>query len=977
MNYICKYCVAVAVLLPPGFISEQVTAKTEKDSLTELRELVNEDHTLPRYAERYYHPLGRNAVVDALLGDPLYLPTFGNDAASALARARESESIYTLFTTAVSLTGFPRTMQVSTPVEPLPPDLARTVGDDAADVINEAWEHFLTARQLTVSALSDLTDDEKEWLRQHPDAWFMGPEKQNHDGEMAFFTTDTTVHLAIFRLAATVDINKLTDAEAHLALATDIIQKNRGLLQNINKAFSADINGIKVVIAGPGNDRHTEDADFLLDTGGDDYYINNAGGTGGTHPTCLCVDLSGNDIYEAASAVQGAGFLGTGLLADLAGDDRYEAEHHAQGAAYFGGGMLIDLAGDDFYHASHFVQGAAAFGISLLYDESGNDIYVADGFAQAASTTQGGALLLDSGGNDNFTCGGARENFWSTRLGIGQGGASGVRDYPWNNKPTFYGGVAILDDEEGNDSFYTPLFGMGGAYVLGAGIHINGGGNDHFTGGPETMGAVVHLAAGLFIKYNGDDVYNAGWGALGVAGDRGAGVFIDTAGNDKYHADGHCVGTARKPKAVGLFADLSGDDHYTFSGNSCGRFLMPADPENYPRAFFIDLGGNDTYPDKYDELMRGNDTEWIFNNRGTGIDRNTAEENSGNSAAFFSVFPVAPRINRPFFTTADPANEENYKWINRTHNRLVNSNWPKAVLPTPGAENAPSRKPVTFTESEYAQNISTYLADCMSHDYGVRRRAYEQLDLARFTGAWKGNHVEVSALLANPSEAPEERLAFAALWSEVDKTPDISRLVSDDIINDRIKSAYARKLLIRAVGKADGRAGAKMLINRLKNDKDSQCRREAAFALGKLLNVPGSREALEQATADPEAMVRISICKGLRDSDGNDILPIVKKLMRDENLYVRRAAAVTAISLADPEGVDVLLDTLKTATLDTGDNYGHNLYAVLGQYLGPELSDKLGLDSSAWLQWWNENRDNFDLRAAVQAYRERKNGDKD
>jgi hypothetical protein len=69
--------------------------------------------------------------------------------------------------------------------------------------------------------------------------------------------------------------------------------------------------------------------------------------------------------------------------------------------------------------------------------------------------------------------------------------------------------------------------------------------------------------------------------------------------------------------------------------------------------------------------------------------------------------------------------------------------------------------------------------------------------------------------------------------------------------------------------------------------------------------------------------------------------------------------------------VDTLLATLDVETLDTGENYGHNLYATMADYLGPELREELGLDRKAWRTWWKEAREAFDLAAALTARKER------
>jgi|GEM_PF-5028736 len=103
-------------------------------------------------------------------------------------------------------------------------------------------------------------------------------------------------------------------------------------------------------------------------------------------------------------------------------------------------------------------------------------------------------------------------------------------------------------------------------------------------------------------------------------------------------------------------------------------------------------------------------------------------------------------------------------------------------------------------------------------------------------------------------------------------------------------------------------------------------------------------------------MVRYAAALGLRDSPlGVDALKAVQPLLNDESLYVRRAAAITAISLGDPQGITTLLATLDTATLDTTENYGDNLYAILASYTGVDG----GLNKEAWRSWWQINEPHF------------------
>ncbi|MBN1591840.1 MAG: hypothetical protein JW941_01165 [Candidatus Coatesbacteria bacterium] len=58
--------------------------------------------------------------------------------------------------------------------------------------------------------------------------------------------------------------------------------------------------------------------------------------------------------------------------------------------------------------------------------------------------------------------------------------------------------------------------------------------------------------------------------------------------------------------------------------------------------------------------------------------------------------------------------------------------------------------------------------------------------------------------------------------------------------------------------------------------------------------------------------------------------------------------------------------------LDTGVNYGHNLFATLSEYLGTELSDRNDVGLDKWTAWWAKEGEKFDLEALLQPCRERR-----
>ena len=88
--------------------------------------------------------------------------------------------------------------------------------------------------------------------------------------------------------------------------------------------FVQDTNIGKIVVGGTGASYYYADAAVIIDLGGDDYYFNNAGASNKDIPVSICIDFSGNDVYNATNSfAQGTGKFGIGLLMDFDGNDKY------------------------------------------------------------------------------------------------------------------------------------------------------------------------------------------------------------------------------------------------------------------------------------------------------------------------------------------------------------------------------------------------------------------------------------------------------------------------------------------------------------------------------------------------------------------------------------------------------------------------------------------------------------------------------
>lgn len=302
------------------------------------------------------------------------------------------------------------------------------------------------------------------------------------------------------------------------------------------------------------DDIYTQDFALLIDAGGSDRYLNNAGGSN----LSSADGCGGGPITELRRA--------SSALIDFGGNDRYEGEWScgANGGGDGGGGFLFDASGDDVYLAGgNGVNGGAAGGAGVLIDRSGSDVYSGASGGVNGGGWRGIGFLFDEGGNDIFH---------SAALGVNGGGA--------------WVGSGFLVDAGGNDHYYS----YGGAPSYYQGYPTNGanGGGSGKTG-IEGVGLyivapvpTVRRGGGFLADGQGDDVYAAkgpgvNGGATGlsylvpsyvtpygyVVGSLGAsGLLVDREGNDRYFANESFGFNGGGYAGPALLLDLEGCDAY-------------------------------------------------------------------------------------------------------------------------------------------------------------------------------------------------------------------------------------------------------------------------------------------------------------------------------------------------------------------------------------------------------------------------------
>ncbi len=368
---------------------------------------------------------------------------------------------------------------------------------------------------------------------------------------------------------------------------------------------------------------------LIIDTAGDDIYLGGAQ----ANPSCwfsVIIDTQGRDIYvteqadidgpiasrESRTRRSGQGpasaHFGIACLIDLEGDDLYRSGEPSQGSARFGVAALLDTQGDDVYDAYTDSQGFGMCGAGMLLDAAGSDKYSGFNQVQGCGLVKGIGILADAAGNDTYVANDEVIDFPSPQsaannISMSQGAGFGVRA-DFSDGHSMGGGIGVLYDGAGNDTYTCGVFGQGVGYWQGIGALFDIDGDDVYHGAWYVQGASAHFAIGYLEDIAGNDKYTATMNmAQGAGHDFSIGYLIDRAGNDSYTAPNLSLG-AGNANGIGIFIDLLGNDIYDTRGTTLGR-VNPTDTGIRAMAFslglFIDLGGNDTFPANLDWVGNG------------------------------------------------------------------------------------------------------------------------------------------------------------------------------------------------------------------------------------------------------------------------------------------------------------------------------------------------------------------------------------
>ncbi len=886
----------------------------------ELQEFLSKPHPLPKYAEANYSLLGRSPVVDALLGDPFYIPVFAEMVSQELDKASANSSLAEVAGVSFRAGGIP---QVSAPPsspatgEKTPLKFIETFGPPLGDFIYAAWREFSRISKACEEILSPLTACEKEWLCEHCESYFFG---ENNSLEYDFFTTDSPLPLNIFELASKIDVAALAASAKDLALIVDqMLGKTKALATlSLENDFIWEEEGRRLWISDRENAVFKEDADFFLHLKGNCKFENNAGGTRGKKPCALHICLRGNNLFAGDKFVQGAGILGVGILANFGGSNTYKAKSFSQAAAFLGIGIVMDMGGGSDYQIGYFGQSAALFGASLLWNQQGECLYFSrDGMSQGASSTLGCAFLADGAGGSVFVLGSCENGGDDRSMGIGQGGSVGVRYDPWKGNPSFYGGLSFLYTGGGKNRYKGGWYSQGSAYFLGAGLLVDKGKEAIFSAEVDSQGQGLHLSCGCLLRSGGSSRFDSGFGSQGVAGDRSAAWLIHEGGPASFIGGEQTIGSARKPKAIGVLLNFGEKSSFLFGKLSSASIEFPRSPLEWPKALFLSAGQGGRFSKHEDSYERCDNCQWGISPHSLGF--NLSGGSAFTYAQLFSKLPQRPRIDFDF----DPV----FGWRENTAFR------PLKVAST-------------------KQELDSQVANILISGYDERRRLYECLDLYRFLG--KKEDIDLSPLLGDLANAPVDRFNYAALWALNDKKTETAPVVALALGQSEIASPYSEKMAIRLIGELGSEDEISVLEKVLDRKTTEENQALAVYFLAKA----GSQRfipALQRSEETGSEEMRFALAAGLKESPLPEALDLLIPLLGDPSFYVRRRAALSALSLRYKPAIQVLLDTLKYRTLDTTENYGDNLFRELADYVGVDF----GIDRQAWKRWWEHSKESF------------------
>jgi hypothetical protein len=504
-----------------------------RDIIIGLHRRSNQIHNMDSALEIPFHPLQLKETT-YMLRHPLSAGLAAKEVSRKLTEALHSNDwqLNRIFCQAAKLTDVEVPDCIQQPEEITFPALVRAL-EEAAQQVRKATEN-LTAEQQSIlrdKALDPWSD--KEWNA----------------------VLDLSLRLDRRRLFRALSPLTSFLTKKNLELLKDDLSK-RFKNKNDSILYRAETSAGLVIVGGKGSKVYDKDAALILDLGENNLYTNNAGGTRSHIPVALVINWGGHNRYIARNNFsQGAGVLGGGFLIDLGGHSTFIALDGSQGAGFWGIGLLYSGEGSSVFQARNNSQGVGQMGLGMLIGY-GQGNYSCLHQGQALGLFGGAGILINKAGNNIYRLGGLKPDFRDlekSTVSMGQGFGCGVQ--PDADKLGVPGGIGVLIDEKGYNSYIADYFAQGSSYYYGTGILDNRGGSNQYIAGRYAQGAGIHAAAGILLNSGGGNTFFSSVGvSQGMGHDYGVGILQNNMGGNDYHG-GVLVQGAATHGGFGLLID--------------------------------------------------------------------------------------------------------------------------------------------------------------------------------------------------------------------------------------------------------------------------------------------------------------------------------------------------------------------------------------------------------------------------------------
>jgi len=930
------------------------------------------DFNLPRGYESKYRFNCRFPVIDQVANNPLYLVEWLKTNYSNLRDLQKNKTKTYLESVITLLDGvkpdtpeFEIGKELVTELLAFKDSLATTgFSPEYRIALENLFGSCMLIYSFQSKALEKLSGNDLEFLQDNP-GYYLLPDGKS----IPFLTGDNSSQQKYIKIIRKVNYEYIFAASILLQKASE---KYLSSIQELEEKsfypsdtilptrFIYEAEFGRFVIADEDNDIHNTDAAVLIDLGGNDIYKNNAGSNyPGNNFFSLQIDHRGNDIYSARETefVQGFGFLGTGILYDLAGNDRYNGLRFAQGSGICGIGLLWDRQGDDAYYCNAFCQGAGMFGAGILLDDKGHDKYDCATLGQGAATTLGLGILSDLDGNDRYLLSsGLMKESLGILPGYGQGGALSFRDFPWNKSFTAYGGIGLLFDDSGNDSYKTEGWcDQGGSYIMSLGaLYDNSGDDEYFCN--TGQGSGIHITNAILIDRSGNDKYHGNFRAGGSGGDRSPGIFLEYGGDDEYYSKTSSYGTGVKPFSYSLFVDFKGNDLYqcsqpaaeiTFNNwDSYGGVWPESEAHLWPYSMCFDLGGEDDYQVR----NRKNNSYRHSFGHGIHIDMTWSD-------TLELIGKVEPPL--PEYEEFNP----NWGLRDSIYCNLIEALDTNSLF---------SRFQLIGEISDQKSEIIGFICEALkkSDNKQLNRDLMEALHHFYIENRIPQNSISHLISLLNARDE-EVRLLTAQDLGNWKIHPAEQNLWQ---VLEKEKAAQVRRFALGALRKLDSWQKPDLIKEISLNDESADVRRNAVYMFSEnAVDFQDYFEKSDRFINDVDASVRIAYIRGIGEMKKRDLIPseMSSEILRflyyyadqlSHDIYLQRAIGEVLAWFGEIRGVEMLISSLSFPSIDAFENYNHNIPNTIAGLVNHDFSEPERYDKQIWQDWFAENGEKVDLK---------------